>query len=143
MTRRTTFTRDERAAAMVEFAIVLPLLLLLVFGIIEFAAGLYTLHHLTNAVRDGARYGASRALDLAASEQAIKDRVQANIVNTMGSDLTPVVEVLYDAPPPDTDRITVRIANYQYEPITPLPALAGLGAFTFSPTAVFRWEGAD
>lgn len=48
---------NESGAAMVEFAIVLPLLLLLVFGIIEFGFLLYNKAMLTNASREGAREG--------------------------------------------------------------------------------------
>ena len=51
--RRTT--SNERGAAAVEFALVLPLLLLLVLGIIEFSR-LYNIQiSLTNAAREGAR----------------------------------------------------------------------------------------
>lgn len=127
---------------MVEFAIVLPLLLLLLFGTIEFSRALYTAHHLTNAVRDGARFGASRALDLATSQDSIRARVRSAVTETLGGEETVNVEVVFDAAPPLTDRITVRIQGYAYQPITPLPALVGLGGMTFSPAAVFRWEGA-
>jgi Flp pilus assembly protein TadG len=46
-----------KGAAMVEFAIVLPLLLMLVFGIIEFGIMLYDKAMITNASREGARAG--------------------------------------------------------------------------------------
>jgi Flp pilus assembly protein TadG len=46
-----------RGAAMVEFAIVLPLLLMLLFGIIEMGVLLYNQAMITNASREGARAG--------------------------------------------------------------------------------------
>jgi Flp pilus assembly protein TadG len=49
--------RGERGAALVEFAIVLPLLLLLVFGIIESGVLIYDKAMLTNASREGTRVG--------------------------------------------------------------------------------------
>lgn len=45
----------ERGAAAVEFALVLPLLVMLVFGIIEFGRGYHAKVELTGAVREGAR----------------------------------------------------------------------------------------
>jgi len=48
-------TLKERGAALVEFAIVLPVLLLLVFGIIEFGRAHNTQLTLTHAVREGVR----------------------------------------------------------------------------------------
>jgi Flp pilus assembly protein TadG len=47
----------ERGAAVVEFAVVVPLLLVLLFGIIEFAIILYDKAMITNASREGARRG--------------------------------------------------------------------------------------
>src|SRR5690349_8554855 len=45
----------ERGAAAVELALVLPVLLMLVFGIIEFGRGYNTRITLTSAAREGAR----------------------------------------------------------------------------------------
>jgi Flp pilus assembly protein TadG len=45
----------EKGAAVVEFAVVLPLLLLILFGIIEFGVLLYDKAVITNASREGAR----------------------------------------------------------------------------------------
>jgi len=50
-------TRDQNGGAAVEFALILPLLILLIFGIIEFGLLLYNEHILTNACREGARAG--------------------------------------------------------------------------------------
>jgi Flp pilus assembly protein TadG len=44
--------------AIVEFALVVPVLVLMVFGAIEFGRAYYDLHLLTNAARAGARVGA-------------------------------------------------------------------------------------
>ena len=48
---------NEKGAAAVEFAIILPLLLLLVFGIVEFSLLMYNKAMITNASREGARRG--------------------------------------------------------------------------------------
>jgi Flp pilus assembly protein TadG len=48
---------NQRGAAIVEFAIILPLLLLLIFGMIEFSLLMYNKAMITNASREGARRG--------------------------------------------------------------------------------------
>jgi Flp pilus assembly protein TadG len=48
---------NQRGASIVEFAIILPLLLLLLFGIIEFSLLMYNKAMITNASREGARRG--------------------------------------------------------------------------------------
>ena len=47
--------RDEEGAAAVEFAFLLPLLVLLLFGFIQFGLALNTRIQATNAAREGAR----------------------------------------------------------------------------------------
>lgn len=48
----------ERGQSLVEFALTLPILMIMVFGIIDFANGLRAYVELANGVREGARYGA-------------------------------------------------------------------------------------
>ncbi len=57
MTSRSTLRRlaDEKAATLVEFALILPVLLLLVVGIIEFGRVYNAQISLTGAAREGAR----------------------------------------------------------------------------------------
>lgn len=48
---------DSRGAVFVEFAFLLPILLVLTFGLIEFGLFMYNQQVLANAAREGARYG--------------------------------------------------------------------------------------
>jgi Flp pilus assembly protein TadG len=47
----------RRGQALVEFALVLPIFLILLFGIIDFGRYVYAANALNNGVREGARYG--------------------------------------------------------------------------------------
>ena len=49
--------KSERGVSMVELAIVLPILLVVLFGIVEFSLILYDKAIITNASREGARGG--------------------------------------------------------------------------------------
>lgn len=53
--------RDETGQSVAEFAIVLPILLLIVCAIIDFGWVFYNQLSLQNCVREGARYGAVNA----------------------------------------------------------------------------------
>ena len=50
-------TRGQRGAAMIEFALVLPVLLIVLLGTVEFSLLLYNKAMITNASREGARLG--------------------------------------------------------------------------------------
>lgn len=52
---RKYFKSAEFGVAMVEFAIILPLLILILFGIIDFGLLMYNKQVITNASREGAR----------------------------------------------------------------------------------------
>ena len=47
---------NQKGAALLEFAIILPFLLVLVFGMIEFGLIAYNKQVITNASREGARW---------------------------------------------------------------------------------------
>ena len=49
--------RNEKGTSIVEFAIILPLLIILIFGMVEFSVLFYDKAVITNASREGARNG--------------------------------------------------------------------------------------
>jgi Flp pilus assembly protein TadG len=51
--------KSKKAQGLVEFALVLPILLMLIFGIIEFGRLLFTYSAIATASREAARYGAT------------------------------------------------------------------------------------
>jgi len=59
------FIRKEHGGVAVEFAIILPILVLLVFGIIDFGHAWYMRHLMSDASREGARYGSRFTTDIA------------------------------------------------------------------------------
>lgn len=67
---------DDRGAAAVEFALVMPLLMMILFGMIT--TGMTYSDHLaaTNAVREGARYGAAADISQATWATSVRDRVK-------------------------------------------------------------------
>ena len=67
--------RGERGAVLVEFAFVLPILVLFVFGIVEFGRGYNARLELASAVREGARAAAvgGTTVDAATVAQRTRD----------------------------------------------------------------------
>lgn len=65
--------RNERGQALVEFAIVLPLLLLLLLGIVDFARAWNVFEVLTDAAREGARVAV--VYQPSTTEQDVRDTI--------------------------------------------------------------------
>lgn len=74
--RPRTIIKNHNGAAVVEFALLVPFLFLLIFGIIEFALILFNQQVITNAAREGARLGVIVRLPRV-SDQEIKDEVKS------------------------------------------------------------------
>ena len=80
---------DERGQTMVEFAIVLPILCLLLFGAIQFGILFNSYVTLTDAVRAGARKAAvSRQITGTTPRQACIDQIKASASDLDLSKLT-------------------------------------------------------
>jgi Flp pilus assembly protein TadG len=75
---------DDRGAALVEFALIGPLVFALLFGVFTGGMSLSRKNSMTNAVREGARLGATLPED---AEWA--DKVRDRVVALAGGDLDP------------------------------------------------------
>jgi Flp pilus assembly protein TadG len=72
---------NQKGAALLEFAIILPILLLLVFGIIEFGLLFYSKQVITNASREGARAGIVSGVNEAAIKQIVVEYCKDSVNN--------------------------------------------------------------
>jgi hypothetical protein len=90
-TVKATF-HDQMGAAAVELAIVLPFLLVLVFGMIEFGVMFYDKAVLTNASREASRAGIT-GLAAPDIEQIAKDYCNINLSNFGGNDFDPDTDI--------------------------------------------------
>ena len=95
MRNRAAF-RSERGQSITEFALVLPLIVLLLFGVIQFGITFNNYVTLTDAVRAGARKAAvSRHLD--DPEGAAEAQVRAAATDLKAADLQVSVESTWNA----------------------------------------------
>ena len=145
-------SRKQRGVAAVEFAIVAPLLFVLLFGIIEFSVALFDQAMLTNASREGARQGIVFNLGNPLTIPQIEAIVDAYLTDpdngssrliSLGGASTHNTVVIPDGPDPG-DRLTVTV-NYTYTflVLRPLVALLGgalPGTLDLSATTVMRME---
>lgn len=109
------FRRDSTGAALVEFAIIAPLLFLLIFGIIDFGRVFFLINNLTNAAREGARLGAvlheGQTGVLSQIQTATRSRINDNYRDSA------TYNVSYQGAAPQRT-VRVEVANYKFTPVT-------------------------
>ncbi len=106
--------------ALVEFALVLPLLLLVLFGVIEFGMLFFTTLTLNEAARDAARYAS-----VGASDAQIVQVVQQDCATLDTAELTVLVS------PPAGSQVTGDPVTVTVEyPVTLFPSISGLPSGT-------------
>lgn len=134
---------SERGVAAVEFAIVSPVLVLLLFVIIEFGLVLYDKALITNASREGARRGSVH--DANSPNGTVGDgpilAVATNLNNSLislGSSNTAQVLISPAAPRSSGDDLTVTV-NYTYDFLV-LPNFTSLGSIPLSGVTVMKVE---
>jgi Flp pilus assembly protein TadG len=103
----------QRGQSAVEFALVMPLFLILIFSIVDFGMGLRAWIAITNSAREGARAGAV-GVDCANIKQRAVDTADG-LVTT--SDVSVTGGVDCGGNPGNPVVVTV---NYDYQYITPL-----------------------
>ncbi|MFI5622882.1 TadE/TadG family type IV pilus assembly protein [Nocardioides sp. NPDC051685] len=107
--------RADRGAAAVEFALVLPLLLLMLFGLIDFGRALNAQITLTQSAREGVR--------LAALQQpGVEDRTRAAAEPMTG--VTVSVTACPANPAPTDDAVVLAQQDFTF--ITPIDSIADL-----------------
>jgi Flp pilus assembly protein TadG len=125
----------EQGLAAVEFAIILPLVLLIMLATAELGRALYQYNTLTKAVRDGARYlssvaigGGAGVIDLTGTKMTnTKNLVVFGNISGTGTSLLPGLTLAQiTIPDPPLDPLHVRVqAAYTYQPI--FATLPGFG----------------
>ena len=91
--------KDQKGGALVEFAIVLPLLALLAFGIIECGIFLYDQSVITNASREGARAGITQKVDTGGITNIVNTYCTNRLITFSGGSVLPATTF------PDGDNI--------------------------------------
>ncbi len=138
--RRITRRRGKRESgqSLVEFALVLPIFLLVLFAIVDFGMAFHAWITVTNSAREGARLGAVRA-----SEIDIEQRVRDTADSLNQDDLAVSVTNAEGVP---GESVVVDV-DYGYSLITPLADIVSMvsggtisGSFTLSSTADMRLE---
>ena len=94
--RRDGTRRGQRGASLVEFALIVPLLSMFLFGIVQFGIAYDKKQSINSAAREGARLGALETTDVS----EIRDRaVGAYISAASGPDPTVTVTGVIVGPP--------------------------------------------
>lgn len=129
--------KAEDGAVLVEVALVLPILLLIVWVIIDFARAFYTVNSLATAVREGARVAAVYESP-ADNGTVIRGRVKAAFNAFGGPPLTDAQIIIIDETMTEGE-VTVRVQGYEWRTTTPITFFSG-GMILMTREATFRWE---
>ncbi len=128
----------EHGAIAVEFAIILPVLVLLVFGIIDFGHAWYVRHVLQNSCREGARYATRYQTDGSGNRvlpSALTPSIQDYILNTTAENEGSGTGLNSLLPPDAGATVTPSGPAYSETDITKLP----LEDLTVTVTAKKDW----
>jgi Flp pilus assembly protein TadG len=129
-----TPSSKNHGQALVEWALILPILLVILLVTIDMGRAVYYYSVIYNAAREGARYGTIDHTDVTGIELAAKNLA-------VGLDTSyPVFEVttFTNGPPLTHIRVTV---TYQFIPATPMvAALMGSNTITLTSQSTMRLE---
>jgi Flp pilus assembly protein TadG len=117
--------RSRRGQAAVETALVLPIFLVVLMGIIECSRALYAYSVVSNAAREGARYGIMHPTWTNSNANPDPDNIEARARRfTVGLDrsLLTVTTTLPDGTTNKNDRIRVAVA-YSFRMVLPFTSL--------------------
>lgn len=134
--------KKQKGTAAVEFALVLPVLLLIVFGIVELGIALYDKAVITNASREAARAGIVLRSPKLTEDQiaAVATNYAKNHLVTFGAKNDPVVTVVSGLGGTFGVPLVVRVA-YNYDGLGLGKMLSAIvGGITISATTAMNNE---
>ena len=140
--RQRVDSNGEQGIAALETAILLPVLLLLLMGILEFGFAFFVDLSLINAVREGARAGVI-VDDSGAVATTARDTVIEYVNDTLGGTFVAALntdDISFDA---STSQLDVRASIDDYPSLSPFQLLTEpILPARISARAVMRWESA-
>ncbi|MBA4180704.1 MAG: pilus assembly protein TadE [Anaerolinea sp.] len=116
--------RTEAGQSLVEFAMVLPFFLVLLFGLVDFGRAFYTWLQVTNAAREGARAAAVQ-LDGSAINTRIYNSICKTYPTSCSLDTTKMVITKTNVQGARGESASVNI-SYAFSYVTPLGAMIAL-----------------
>ena len=130
---RDVMEKKNRAQSIIEFAITIPLLLIMLVFIFDLGRATFYYSSITNSAREGARYGIINPGDLS----GIESRVEAFSFGIDPDDL--VISIAVNT---DENSITVGV-SFDFVPATPLigPFLGGSDGIIFQTQTTMEIEG--
>jgi Flp pilus assembly protein TadG len=133
-----SYRKHRRGASAVEFAIVAPIFILLIFGMIEYGRMVMVQQLITNAAREGARQ--------AVLDGATTANVQSTVTTYLSNSSVSGATVTVSPDPPSNagagDPVTVNV-SIPFTQVSWLPSPMYLGATTMTASAVMRRETVD
>jgi len=130
--------KGEKGSQLVEFALILPLLLLVVFGIIDFGLAIFDKAVITNAAREAARAGivfAPNRLNQADVENVAVNYCNQNLITFGAVDFDVVADDPTTLSPGDPLQVTV---TYRYT--LAVSGFVGIGSINLSAQSTMRME---
>lgn len=139
--------RSERGAELIEFALVIPILLVVIAGMVDFALMLQRFQVVTNAAREGARIAVLPGYSQADVQARVTAYVQAGLADNTITPVTTLTVVSIDPPGPTpafpAAEVVVAI-THNYVIVGPMLGLIGgspIGSVTLTARSTMRVEG--
>lgn len=110
LTRLLGLVRSQRAQSLTEFALISPVLLLILFGIVDFGRVIYTYVTINQAVNEGARVAIRESGPLP-SNTDVETAVKTHAVNVILANPCPNGPITSAAPPDDSGWIFITEPN--------------------------------
>jgi Flp pilus assembly protein TadG len=129
------FLADQQGAALLEFSIVASMLIIMIFGTINWARYFHLHGQMADAVRDSARYAATKK-ETADDSSVVADYARTLIANSTTDSLSGTLAVTYVGTAGTDRRVRVALTSFPFTRIAPL----GMTARTISVAAEFRRE---